>query len=86
MTDNSDDASDGSEPAGAAGPWKEGEPAKRGRYLIEYEEHGQKRVFVADYSMTRTGDGIELKWTALMDTATVLRYAPIYSPYTQYHE
>jgi len=86
MTDDAEDPSDASEPAGAAGPWKKGEPAKRGRYLIEYEEHGQKRVFVADYGLTRAGHEVELEWTALMDTATVLRYAPIRSPYTQYHE
>lgn len=70
----------------AAGPWQEGEPDKRGRYLIEYEEYDQRRVFVADYGLNNTGEEIKLKWTAIMDTATVLRYAHIHSPYIQHHE
>jgi len=72
--------------ASAAGPWQEGEPDKCGRYLVEYEEYGQRHVFVADYGLNNTGDEIKLKWKAIMDTATVLRYACIHSPYAQYHE
>lgn len=70
----------------AAGPWQEGEPERRGRYLIEYEEYGQRRVFVADYGLTKTGEKVELEWRGIMDTATVLRYAPIHSPHVQYPE
>jgi hypothetical protein len=82
MPDKADDPAH----ASAAGPWQEGEPAKRGRYLIEYEEYDQRRVFVADYRPRRIGDDMELQWAGIMDTATVLRYAPIHSPYVQYPE
>jgi hypothetical protein len=80
------DEADDNIQAHAAGPWQEGEPEKRGRYLVEYEEYDQRRVFVANYRLRRIGDDMELQWAGIMDTATVLRYAPIHSPYIQYHE
>ena len=71
----------------AAGPWQEGgEPEKHGRYLIEYEQYGQRSVFVADYRLLRDSEDLDLQWTGVLGDAEVLRYARIRSPYTEYHE
>jgi hypothetical protein len=72
--------------ANAAAPWQEGEPEKRGRYLIEYEQYDQRRIYVADYALRRVGDHMKLQWASMPEDARVLRYARIHSPYTQYHE
>jgi len=85
MPDKADDPAHASEAAGAAGPWQEGEPEKRGRYLVEYEEYDQRRAFAVDFWLPRTGDDLKLQWASIPEDARVLRYAPIHSPYTQYH-
>lgn len=54
--------------------WREGPPDDYGRYLIEYEQHGQQRVFIGGY------DPVEERWYSL-DDATVLRWAEIKSPF-----
>jgi len=80
------DEADDNTHANAAGPWQEGEPERRGRYLIEYEQYDQRRIFVADYCLEKTANDLKLKWASMSEGARVLRYACIDSPHAQYPE
>lgn len=59
----------------AAGTWQTGEPTNDGRYLVEYEQHRQKNVFVMDYSWFDGG------WRTHGTETKVLRWAKINSDY-----
>jgi len=69
----------------AAGHWQEGDPDQLGRYLIEYEEYGQRRVFVADWTF-HPGDDNPWQWANVTSTMNVLRWAPIHSEHVRYTE